>query len=186
MKIFITRHGESINNTLNIIGGDCKITQKGLEYGKFLGIYFKEHINLTVWTSQLIRTKETAEEFTNRYTEHKELNEIYSGVFEGVSIDYIKEHCPTIYRQREENKVDTRYPEGENYINLQKRVYKLLETIDMEKEGTLLIISHQAICRVIYSYFSKLSLYDCVNVKINLHTIYKINGKELMEITSLI
>lgn len=187
MEIFITRHGESLNNTLNIIGGDCKITQKGLEYGKFLGIYFKDKIqenNLTVLTSQLIRTKETAEEFTNKYVEYKELNEIYSGIFEGVSLDYVKENCPIIYKSREENKVYNRYPQGENYIDLKKRVYKLLDTIDITKEGILLIISHQAICRVIYSYFSKLSLDECINIKINLNTLYKIEDELLIEIFS--
>jgi 6-phosphofructo-2-kinase/fructose-2,6-biphosphatase 2 len=181
MKIFITRHGESINNTLNIIGGDCKITEKGLEYAKFLGSYLKNENNLTVWTSQLIRTKETAEEITNRYTEYKELNEIDSGIFDGVSIDYIKEYCPTIYKLREENKVINRYPEGENYLNVQKRVYKLLDTIDMEKDGILLIICHQAISRIVYSYFSGISIYDCVNIKIDLHTLYKIEDKKLIK-----
>lgn len=184
MKIFITRHGESINNTLNIIGGDCKITKKGVDYGKLLGIYFKNNMeenNLTVWTSKLIRTKETAEEFTNKYTQYKELNEIDSGIFEGASLDYIKHYCPMIYKLREEDKVYNRYPQGENYIDLKNRVYKLLDTIDMSQEGTLLIISHQAICRVIYSYFSKLSLYECMNIKINLHTLYKIEDTKLID-----
>ena len=36
----MTRHGESVNNILNIIGGDCNITKKGEEYSKILGSYF--------------------------------------------------------------------------------------------------------------------------------------------------
>jgi len=181
MKIFITRHGESLNNTLNIIGGDSKITQKGLEYAKNLALYLKNEENLTVWTSQLIRTKETAEEITNKYTEYKELNEIDSGIFEGVSLDYIKKYCPLLYKLRQENKVINRYPDGENYLNLQKRVYKLLDTIDMKKEGVLLIICHQAISRVIYSYFTDMSIHNCVNTEIDLHTLYKIQDKKLIK-----
>ena len=51
MHIYMSRHGESVNNTLNIIGGDCNITDKGKEYGKILGKYFRDiHIKLRILT----------------------------------------------------------------------------------------------------------------------------------------
>ena len=40
MRIYITRHGESLNNTLNIIGGNCSITEDGKKYSQSLANYF--------------------------------------------------------------------------------------------------------------------------------------------------
>lgn len=77
----MSRHGQSVNNTLGIIGGDCHITEKGEKYRDYLGGYFK-HAEISVWTSKLLRTIETASVITFDPREWKNLNEIHSGDFE--------------------------------------------------------------------------------------------------------
>ena len=183
MNIYISRHGESVNNVKNIIGGDCYITEKGRQYSKFLGKYFNNK-KIFVWTSSLKRTKETADRIVADKKEWKELDEIHSGDYEGMSITDIQDIHPEKYNIRNFDKVRNSYPNGETYIDLQKRVYPILDTINMNNNDILLIIAHKAVCRVIYSYFTKKSLDDCVDIEIYLHTLYKIDGPKVTLIRS--
>ena len=175
MQIYMSRHGESVNNTLGIIGGDSSITENGKKYSLFLSKFFHSSPTpITIWTSSLKRTKETALHLTGTKIELNNLNEIHSGQFEELSIKNIQTYYPTIYKIRNKNKLHNRYPCGESYTDLQHRVIPSLESIDMNKNGILIIIAHQAVCRVIYSYFTKELLVNCVNKNIDLHTLYKL------------
>lgn len=173
MHIYMSRHGESINNTLNIIGGDSNLSKKGIEYSKYLGNYFHTTKQLSVWTSNLKRTQETASFINSKKLSFKNLNEIDSGNFDGLILENIMKYYPNEYLIRNNDKLNQSYPNGENYLDLQKRVTKVLELINIENDGTILIIAHQAVCRVIYSYFTKKPLSECTNIKIDLHTLYK-------------
>ena len=126
MHIYITRHGESLNNTLNIIGGDCHITDNGKKYAKLLARYIQNHKNLKVFTSSLLRTLETASYFNKDIiTPYAELNEIFSGDFENLNLNTIKTLYVDMYEHRNKDKLNNSYPNGENYLDLQERVCKL-------------------------------------------------------------
>ena len=43
--IYLTRHGQSINNTLKILGGDCGLTDLGQKYSEELYKYISKEIN---------------------------------------------------------------------------------------------------------------------------------------------
>eukprot|EP01138_Halocafeteria_seosinensis_P013068 gb/GECG01013346.1/.p1 GENE.gb/GECG01013346.1/~~gb/GECG01013346.1/.p1 ORF type:complete len:599 (+),score=83.85 gb/GECG01013346.1/:1-1797(+) len=62
--IWITRHGESQYNVHGRIGGDSELSSKGRKYGQVLAEFIKEHYpshkRLVVWTSNLVRAKQTA------------------------------------------------------------------------------------------------------------------------------
>ncbi len=180
MHIYMSRHGESINNILNIIGGDCNITEKGKEYSKILGKYFA-NTTLDVYTSKLKRTKETAAFITSNPIELSDLNEIHSGDFEGLLLDDIITNFPDLYEIRNKDKLNNRYPNGENYNDLYNRVIVALDTIT-KSDKKILIIGHQAVCRVIYSYFTKTPLSECVDVKIDLHSLYELKKQEFIQI----
>ena len=126
MSVYMTRHGESVNNILNIIGGDCNITKKGEEYSKILGSYFKNK-KICVWTSKLQRTKETAANIDSPSIECENLNEIHSGDFEGMSLDTIKNNYPDLYEFRNKDKINNSYPNGESYNDLYNRVSIVLD-----------------------------------------------------------
>lgn len=181
MRIYMSRHGESVNNMLNIIGGDCQLSDKGKKYSKFIGEYFNNR-KIIVWTSELQRTKETASQLNAIPITFKNLNEIDAGDFDGFNLDNIRLNYTEQYLTRNNNKLTESYPNGESYLDLQKRVITAIDCIDMSNDGILLIIAHQAVCRVIYSYFTKKPLEKCTNLKINLHTIYRLDGNKFIPI----
>ena len=182
MNIYISRHGESQNNLSGIIGGDCHLSEYGKEYGEYLGKYFSYTQNLSVWTSKLKRTKETIVHINSPSTEWKFLNEIHAGDFDNLKLSDIKTQYPILYNARNSDKINNSYPNGETYLDLQKRVEQVLNNIDMSIHGTLLIIAHQAVCRVIMAYFSNKPLLNYVNKPIHLHTIYKLYDNNFISI----
>lgn len=181
MRFYMSRHGESLNNTLDIIGGDCNITDRGHEYSQYLSNYFKD-IPVTVWTSKLQRTIETSKHINGTKLEWGGLNEIYSGDVEGMTLFDIQKLHPKMYEFRNSDKLNNKYPNGESYVDLQKRVYKVLDTIDTSSDDTLLIIAHKAVCRIIYSYFTDTSVRDCTDIKIDLHTLYKLDSRNFFPV----
>ena len=177
MIIYFSRHGESYNNIKNIIGGDCSITKKGEEYSKKLGEYFNKKYkksDVYVFTSNLKRTIETSKYIkTTRITNSQDLNEINSGDFDGMVLSDIEKYHPDQFKLRNGNKFSNKYPQGESYIDLRNRVNKILDTIkNHKKDDVIVFITHKAVSRVIYSYFTKTHLRDCTNLDINLHSLY--------------
>ena len=105
--IYITRHGESIYNTENRLGGDSDLTEAGLLYSDRLFKYIDNlHPNeLTVFTSCLKRSKMTGRHFSQTI-ESNLLNEINAGICENMTYDsiYLKQintkPFPTYRRSR--------------------------------------------------------------------------------------
>lgn len=181
MHIYMTRHGESTNNIKNIIGGDTNLSNSGKKYGIFLKKYFSS-TSLDIWTSTLKRTIETASYLNHPYKTYENLNEIDAGDFDNLVLNNIKLDFPKVYNTRNNDKLNNSYPHGENYLNLQLRVIPILNQINMKKDTTLLIISHKAVCRVIYSYFTNTPLSECTNIEIYLHSLYKLEDNKFTQI----
>jgi 6-phosphofructo-2-kinase/fructose-2,6-biphosphatase 2 len=178
MIVIITRHGESYNNFFEIIGGNSSLTEAGIQYAKQLNHYLNtkyEHIPITVWTSTLKRTKETSSYLNPDYIykEFKELDEINSGEFENLSLIEIEEKYNEHFVFRNSDKLNRSYPNGETYTDLYARVSNVIEkNFDDITTDVLLIISHQAVCRVLHACMGEISLEDCVSMDIDLHTLY--------------
>ena len=173
MEIYITRHGESEHNVLGIIGGDSSITEEGKKYAKHLGDFFKAK-DVTTFTSSLKRTKETAQFLSGKKIVCKNLDEIFSGIYDDWNEEKIKRECSEEFITRNSDKLNNSYPNGESYRDLQKRVVQTLTNIEIT-DGVLLIIAHKAVCRVLHSYFTKTPI--DVNRPVKLHTLYKFDKK---------
>lgn len=173
--IYLTRHGQSINNTKNIIGGDCLITEAGIEYSKKLHKFINEDIqsDFIIFTSCLKRTKKTAELFTQKKIESRLLNEIHGGICENMSYEEIENKYPDIFTDRKKDKLRYRYPEGESYIDLLERLrYFVLQLGSYKKP--ILIVAHNAILKVLLGYFQEISHEKIPHIDVNLHEVIKL------------
>ena len=168
--VYLTRHGESEYNILKKIGGNSKLTEKGSHYSKVLYEYFQS-TDVEVYTSNLKRTSQTAQYFHVSKAYH-ELNEINSGICDSKTYDEIKSLYPEEYEKRSKNKYYYRYPNGESYEDIKNRVTPFMEQILTLKEN-ILIICHQAVLRVLYSFFIETSQEKIPYLEIPLHTLFK-------------
>lgn len=145
-----------------------------------------------LWTSTLRRTKETAQlikhekistlkwddgdemewiQFQGRA--RRNLDELYAGVCDGLTYKEIEKKFPDEFARRQEDKLTYRYPRGESYMDVTLR----LETIVLDIERTrepILIVGHQGIHRLLYSYFMGLPRDQAPYVSIPLNTVIEL------------
>ncbi|XP_066217973.1 6-phosphofructo-2-kinase/fructose-2,6-bisphosphatase 2 isoform X2 [Saccopteryx leptura] len=151
--IYLCRHGESEFNLVGKIGGDSGLSVRGKQFAqalkKFLGE--QEIADLKVWTSQLKRTIQTAESLGVTYEQWKILNEIDAGVCEEMTYAEIEKRYPDEFALRDQEKYLYRYPGGESYQDLVQRLEPVI--MELERQGNVLVISHQAVMRCLLAYF---------------------------------
>lgn len=178
MKIYISRHGQSIYNTKNLLGGNSGLSNEGIKYSLNLYNYFKNNKinNINLITSELVRTKMTAQYFSKINNSLSCLNEINAGIFEDKTEPFIKKNYPEVYNARKKDKFNYVYPNGESYKMLQKRVLKVLNFL--EKDKVNIIICHKAVLRIIYGYFMNISSDDIPHIDIPLHTLFYLEINE--------
>ncbi|KAF1390233.1 hypothetical protein PFLUV_G00055950 [Perca fluviatilis] len=173
-SIYLCRHGESHYNVEGRIGGDSELSERGKQFSAALKGFVEEHhlSDLKVWTSQLRRTIQTAEELGVPYEQWKILNEIDAGVCEEMSYELIKETYPEEFAMRDQDKYHYRYPGGESYQDLVQRLEPVI--MELERQGNVLVICHQAVMRCLLAYFLDKSADDLPYLKCPLHTVLKL------------
>jgi isoleucyl-tRNA synthetase len=148
-KYFILRHGQTIYQTKmkNRVypkeeKENISLTKKGAqEIEKVAKILKKEKIDL-IYSSDFLRTKQTSEILAKvlnvRPKFDPRLRDVNLGVYHGRSKkDYFKEMPPSIDR------FDKKVPEGESWLDCQKRMVEFISEIDRKHQNkTILIVSH--------------------------------------------
>ncbi|XP_073508557.1 6-phosphofructo-2-kinase/fructose-2,6-bisphosphatase 3 isoform X2 [Phyllobates terribilis] len=172
--IYLCRAGESECNVQGKIGGDSGLSQRGKKFSIALKKYIADQNlkELKVWTSQLKRTIQTGEALKVPYEQWKALNELDAGVCEEKTYEEIKEQFPEEYALRAQDKYHYRYPSGESYQDLVQRLEPVI--MELERQGNVLVICHQAIMRCLLSYFLDKSADEMPYLKCPLHSMLKL------------
>ena len=198
--IYLTRHGQSKYNMLGKIGGDSGLTGEGESYARKLAKFMKDHVlkvdcdehgqrlcenpaRARLYTSTLRRTKETVQFVdhtvqkdgwvTLRVRQWRALDEIFAGVMDGMTYEEIKKKAPKAYSARKADKLTYRYPRGESYLDLIKRVEQCVLHMQRHKDPVVMV-AHQAVLRVIYTYLMGLDRSEATTVSIPLNTVIKL------------
>lgn len=151
-EIFIVRHGETEFNKLQIVQGsgvDSSLNETGLAQADALFEAYK-HIDFElIFTSKLIRTKETAKHFLNKNIPHIEdadINEISWGIFEGKGskdgIADMKGAYKSLNDKWEREEYDARIEEGESAAEMAHRLSRFLEQLKARTEQRILVVMH--------------------------------------------
>ena len=176
--IWLSRHGESVYNLEKKIGGDSHLSPRGLEYARKLPELVREsagNVDLTVWTSTLVRTGETAQFLPYKQLQWKALDELDAGVCDGMTYEEIEEKYPEDFKARDEDKYEYRYRGGESYRDVVIRLEPII--MELERQENILIITHQAVLRCIYAYFMNVPQEESPWVSIPLHTLIKLEPR---------
>ncbi len=175
--IWLTRHGESEFNRAGRIGGDAPLSPTGHAFARALAEHVREHAaelrDLDVWTSTLRRTIQTAAPLGLDSGQWKALDEIDSGVCDGMTYEEIAARMPDELEARRLDKLRYRYPGGESYEDVIQRLDRVI--VEIERYRTpVLVVAHRAVLRALYAYFVQLPLERVPYVEMPLHTVIEL------------
>lgn len=196
LKLYIVRHGETEWNLIKKFQGqsDSPLTENGIKIMKDTGNKLKNIIFSRVYTSELGRAVKSAEIILNKNINYKndkieikkmsELNEVYFGLWQGLSHEEVFEKYPE---------------EAENYFHNVKRynaenikAEKLKDALDRflrgmkkilknHKSGNILIVTHGTVLEMFINYVGNKDLLEINERKLVNNGDYKIfnykNGK---------
>jgi len=156
-QYFLLRHGESLRNVENVAA--CwpekiysPLTEKGEKQIKGVAKKIKKEKIDLIFSSDLLRTKQTAKiierELKLKSKFDKRLREVNVGILNGKLIKEVGRFWdregklpPLEYYLR---RFQVAPPKGENYTDIEKRMYGFIKEIDKKYQGkNILIISHQ-------------------------------------------
>ena len=111
-----------------------------------------------------------------RHRVFRNLDEIYAGTFDGMTEKQIAAVDARFGADRKVDKLATRYPHGESYLDIMTRLEPLVLELHSYQEP-LLIVSHQATLRVLRAYLLRdrsLAREMCPTIDIPQHTVMKV------------
>ena len=154
--LWLTRHGQSEDNVAGRLGGDSRLSTSGREYARHLGGWLRDHAprdgRIVVWTSSLRRTIETASWLHVPSVPWRLLDEIDAGACEGLTYAELAERFPDDFLARKTDKLHYRYPRGESYADVIRRLEPVIIELERQRRPTL-VVAHQAVLRCLYGYF---------------------------------
>lgn len=163
------------------IGGDTVLSPRGEQYARKLPELVRQSVGddrpLTVWTSTLKRTIATARFLPSDYNQlqWKALDELDSGVCDGLTYQEIKDRYPDDFAARDADKYNYRYRGGESYRDVVIRLEPII--MELERSEDILIVTHQAVLRCIYAYFMKKDQNQSPWMNVPLHTLIKLTPR---------
>jgi len=170
--IYLSRHGESLNNLFGKIGGDAELSEQGWKYAKALSSFVQSRPVSSIWTSQLKRTQQTTEYLDCPTTIEKGINEINAGDHDSMTYEEIAENFADEFAMRDKDKLRYRYPNGESYLDVLDRVEPVMKK--MLQEDKLLVISHQATLRCVLTLILGTELEELPYMRVPLHTVIEL------------
>ncbi|CAG2063872.1 unnamed protein product [Timema podura] len=89
-----------------------------------------------------------------------------------MTYEEIAEKYPEDFAARDQVKFTYRYPRGESYEDLVARLEPVI--MELERQGNVLVVSHQAVLRCLLAYFLDKSADELPYLQVPLHTIIKL------------
>ena len=162
MKIFLIRHGESMQNTkenyqIGLPDHKVYLTERGKEEARLAGEFLKKYIvdnkidlsNSVMWVSPYTRTRETAniineELCIKRVKEDITLIEQQYGLFSDKEIETLKVMYPDQFAfydnyYQNDGKFYAKLPQGESPFDVALRTKQFIDTIYRDKEDSFTI-----------------------------------------------
>ena len=165
MKIFLIRHGESMQNTkdnykIGLPDYKVYLTDRGKREASLAGEFLLSYIsdnnidlsNSVMWVSPYARTRETAS-IINEMLGIKNIKEDITlieqqyGLFSDKEIQIIEKMYPEQFAfydnyYQNDGKFYAKLPQGESPFDVALRTKQFINTIYRDKEDTLFVVSH--------------------------------------------
>jgi broad specificity phosphatase PhoE len=153
--IVLIRHGETEWNREEIFRGraDVELNETGLQQAQLLAQYLADQKIDAIYSSPLKRALTTAEKITI-YQDVKvniasELIDFDYGEWQGLSHDAVRQRYDLLYKEWLKNPQLVKIPHGETLNDVRSRTLRLVDRINANHNGTVALISHRVIGKVL-------------------------------------
>ena len=150
--IYLIRHGEPAlpsGERICLSSTDLPLSDQGRQQGEALRRWFSTCAPMPVYSSDLLRTRETAAYLAEEVTPMSELREIGVGEWEGLSFPEIRRRFPEEYALRGQDPVRYGIPGGELPAECLERAMAALRKLVEQTEGDFAVVAHAGINRLI-------------------------------------
>lgn len=89
-----------------------------------------------------------------------------------MTYEEIQKKFPDDFKARDQSKFTYRYPRGESYEDLVVRLEPVM--MELERQGNVLVVSHQAVLRCVLAYFLDKTSAELPYLEVPLHSIIKL------------
>lgn len=176
MKLFLIRHGESIQNTkenykIGLPDHKVYLTEHGKEEAKLAGLFLKTYIeenkidtsNSVMWVSPYTRTRETAD-IINKILEIKKVKEDITlieqryGLFSDKEIETLRRKYAEQFSfydnyYQNDGKFYAKLPQGESPFDVALRTKQFIDTLYRDQEDVIFVVSHGTTIKTIVMNF---------------------------------
>ena len=186
-KYYILRHGEAVSNVKDVVSCwpekfNNPLTKNGIKKIENVAKELKSKKIDLIFTSPLLRTKETAEIVAKvlkvKLKIDKRLRELEFGFFNGKSEeDFVR------YFKNKKERVSKSAPKGESYVDVLGRVWDFFISVNRKyKDKNILIVSHQAPLLLLLGKINGSSIIKSMDGIINMIGEKKITKGQLIEL----
>lgn len=151
MNIYLIRHGRQNSKLCNV---DVELSKEGREQADLVGQRLKNYNIDAVYSSDLLRAKETADIINNhlnkpRYIDER-MREADFGAMTGMEDKALKEKYKDFLNERAQMKKDLPYPEGgENCEMVFSRVFAAIDELAHKDYENVVVVTHGGAIRAL-------------------------------------
>jgi broad specificity phosphatase PhoE len=155
MELILVRHGETIWNREGRVQGfsDMDLSDVGVQQARQLALSLKDAPILSIYSSPLIRAQKTAR-IINEY-HHAPIHidpglmEMDQGDFEGLTFQELMACEKGFLQKWMSDPASVQIPNGESFIELQDRAWKVIEGIVAKSESALVVFHNFTIAAIL-------------------------------------
>lgn len=168
-NIYLLRHCETEHSERKRCIGitEVRLSENGILQAQRLKRYFREKNLSGIFSSDAIRSAETAEIISDGIIPIQRLaslREINMGDWDGMYFDEIKAKFPHEYRQRGLDFALFSPPKGESFAACQKRAEAIFRDISAKSYGDIAIVSHAGFNRALICSLCRIDLQELFTI----------------------
>jgi broad specificity phosphatase PhoE len=170
-ELLLVRHGETEWNTGEVFRGraDVNLNEKGIVQAKLLGEYLKKSRLEAIYSSPLARAVQTAESIATPHSLdiriEPALIDLNYGEWQGMPLGEVKKIYKNLYIKWRKTPESITFPGGESLGDVKNRVVAAVTKIINEHEGTLVLVAHRVVNKVLICFMLGLDISHFWNIR---------------------
>lgn len=180
-EMILARHGQTKWNVIEVFRGrsDVDLDETGYRQAELLAEFLSEREIEAVYSSPLQRALKTARAVASRHKLDvvitESLNDLRFGEWEGMAVPGVQQKYPTLFNKWTEKPHHVQIPGGESLDDVSSRVKTLVSGIIKRHEGTVVLVSHRVVHKVLILALLGLDNSHFWNIKIDTAAITTFN-----------